>query len=58
MYRTDLAKRRATYWLKTSVLVKGEQTASSEINDLCLFENLRESDAILEYRNVLAGEDN
>lgn len=58
MYRTDLAKRRATYWLKTSALVKGEQTVSSEITDLCLFENLRESDAILKYRNVLAGEDN
>lgn len=58
MYSTDVVKRRATYWLKTSAIVSGEQTASWEINDMCLFEHLRESDTILKYRNVLAGEDN
>jgi len=56
MYSTDVVKRRATYWLKTSALVNGEQTDSSAINDICLFEYLR--DKILKYRNVLAGEDN
>jgi len=58
MYSTYVVKRRATYWLKTSVLVQGEQRVSSEINDMCLYEYLRESETILKYRNVLAGEDN
>jgi len=58
MYGTDVVKRRAAYWLKTSAFVNGEQTASSEINDMCLLEYLRESDTILKYRNVLADEDN
>lgn len=58
MYSTDVVKRRATNWLKTSAFVNGEQTASLEINDMCLLECLRESDTIRKYRNVLAGEGN
>jgi hypothetical protein len=58
MHGTDVVKREATYWLKTSAFVSGEQNVSSEIYDMCLLEYLRESDAILKYRNVLAGEAN
>lgn len=58
MYSTDVVKRGATYWLKTSALVSGEQTASSEVDDIRLLECFRESDTTLKYRNVLAGEDN
>jgi len=58
MYSTDVVKRGATYWLQTSAIVIGEQTASSEVDDIRLLEYLRESDAILNYGNVIAGEDN
>lgn len=57
MYRTDVVKRRATYWLKTA-LVNGKQKDSAEINGLFLFEYIRDSDTILKYRNALAAEDN